>query len=68
MADEDLDKSRKLPCILHMDSIKGNHAGLKNLIQRYLYDSEFILPLGLYMSLLKKNIHKHLFLQPLFLL
>lgn len=39
--DEDVDKSLKLPCILHMDSIKGNHSGLKNLIQRYLYDSEF---------------------------
>lgn len=36
--DEDLDGSLKVPCILHMDSIKGNHAGLKNLVQRYLYE------------------------------
>ncbi|XVF64889.1 hypothetical protein PTKIN_Ptkin09bG0203200 [Pterospermum kingtungense] len=34
--DEDLDNSSKVPCILHMDSIKGNHAGLKNLVQSYL--------------------------------
>ncbi|MBA0808274.1 hypothetical protein Gohar_024026, partial [Gossypium harknessii] len=33
VSDEDLDKSSKVPCILHMDSIKGNHAGLKNLVQ-----------------------------------
>ncbi|XVE95187.1 hypothetical protein REPUB_Repub02eG0074800 [Reevesia pubescens] len=36
--DEDLDQSSKVPCILHMDSIKGNHAGLKNLIQSYLWE------------------------------
>ncbi|XP_030499235.2 probable ubiquitin-like-specific protease 2B [Cannabis sativa] len=36
--DENLDKSLKVPCILHMDSIKGNHAGLKNLIQSYLWE------------------------------
>ncbi|XP_022731497.1 probable ubiquitin-like-specific protease 2B isoform X2 [Durio zibethinus] len=36
--DEDLDKSSKVPCILHMDSIKGNHAGLKNLVQSYLWE------------------------------
>ncbi|XP_024028801.1 probable ubiquitin-like-specific protease 2B isoform X2 [Morus notabilis] len=36
--DEDLDKSLKVPCILHMDSIKGNHSGLKNLIQSYLWE------------------------------
>ncbi|KAJ0235912.1 ubiquitin-like-specific protease 2B [Hirschfeldia incana] len=33
--DLDLD-STKVPCILHMDSIKGSHAGLKNLVQSYL--------------------------------
>ncbi|XP_019059259.1 PREDICTED: probable ubiquitin-like-specific protease 2B isoform X2 [Tarenaya hassleriana] len=32
----DLDNSRKVPCILHMDSIRGSHAGLKNLVQSYL--------------------------------
>ncbi|XP_011043059.1 PREDICTED: probable ubiquitin-like-specific protease 2A isoform X8 [Populus euphratica] len=30
--------SRKVPCILHMDSIRGSHKGLKNLIQSYLYE------------------------------
>ncbi|KAM1574319.1 hypothetical protein COP1_044188 [Malus domestica] len=30
--------SRKVPCILHMDSIKGSHTGLKNLIQSYLWE------------------------------
>ncbi|KAF2299788.1 hypothetical protein GH714_003369 [Hevea brasiliensis] len=36
--DEDLGKSLRVPCILHMDSIKGNHAGLKNLVQSYLWE------------------------------
>ncbi|XP_039023453.1 probable ubiquitin-like-specific protease 2B isoform X2 [Hibiscus syriacus] len=36
--DEDLAKSSKVPCILHMDSIRGNHAGLKNLVQSYLWE------------------------------
>ena len=35
-ADLDFDDSTKVPCILHMDSIKGSHAGLKNLVQRYV--------------------------------
>ncbi|XP_052310501.1 probable ubiquitin-like-specific protease 2B isoform X4 [Populus trichocarpa] len=30
--------SVKVPCILHMDSIRGSHRGLKNLIQSYLYE------------------------------
>ncbi|KAJ6289307.1 hypothetical protein OIU76_025174 [Salix suchowensis] len=30
--------SDKVPCILHMDSIRGSHRGLKNLIQSYLYE------------------------------
>ncbi|CAH2038454.1 unnamed protein product [Thlaspi arvense] len=34
--DLNLDDSTKVPCILHMDSIKGSHAGLKNLVQSYL--------------------------------
>ncbi|KAJ0964332.1 hypothetical protein J5N97_029454 [Dioscorea zingiberensis] len=29
-------ESSKVPCILHMDSIKGSHSGLKNIIQSYL--------------------------------
>ncbi|KAF1871678.1 hypothetical protein Lal_00020472 [Lupinus albus] len=36
--DKELDKSLKVPCILHMDSIKGSHSGLKNLLQRYLWE------------------------------
>ncbi|KAF5740150.1 Ulp1 protease family protein [Tripterygium wilfordii] len=35
---DDLAKSPRIPCILHMDSIKGTHAGLKNLIQSYLWE------------------------------
>ncbi|XP_068312831.1 probable ubiquitin-like-specific protease 2B isoform X4 [Pyrus communis] len=30
--------SLKVPCIIHMDSIKGSHTGLKNLIQSYLWE------------------------------
>lgn len=36
--DENVDQSVKLPCILHMDSIRGSHAGLKDLIQSYLLE------------------------------
>ncbi|TYI43169.1 hypothetical protein ES332_A01G150400v1 [Gossypium tomentosum] len=36
--DEDLVNLSKVPCILHMDSIRGNHAGLKNLVQSYLWE------------------------------
>ncbi|XP_019417102.1 PREDICTED: probable ubiquitin-like-specific protease 2B isoform X1 [Lupinus angustifolius] len=36
--DKELDKPLKVPCILHMDSIKGSHSGLKNLLQRYLWE------------------------------
>ncbi|XP_034219638.1 probable ubiquitin-like-specific protease 2B [Prunus dulcis] len=36
--DGDSGKSLKVPCILHMDSIKGSHTGLKNLIQSYLWE------------------------------
>ncbi|CAN6287288.1 unnamed protein product [Urochloa humidicola] len=28
----------KLPCILHMDSLKGSHTGLKDIIQSYLWE------------------------------
>ncbi|GAB2271461.1 hypothetical protein Dimus_006298 [Dionaea muscipula] len=31
-------KPSRVPCILHMDSIKGNHTGLENLIQSYLWE------------------------------
>ncbi|KAJ4716792.1 Ubiquitin-like-specific protease 2B [Melia azedarach] len=34
--DDETEKSLKVPCILHMDSIKGSHRGLKNLIRSYL--------------------------------
>ncbi|CAN6309899.1 unnamed protein product [Urochloa humidicola] len=30
--------SAKLPCILHMDSLKGSHTGLKDIIQSYLWE------------------------------
>ncbi|KAK3148823.1 hypothetical protein QOZ80_3AG0209180 [Eleusine coracana subsp. coracana] len=30
--------SAKLPCILHMDSLKGSHSGLKDIIQSYLWE------------------------------
>ncbi|CAJ2641114.1 unnamed protein product [Trifolium pratense] len=36
--DKELGNSLKVPCILHMDSIKGNHSGLKNLLQSYLWE------------------------------
>ncbi|KAL1822962.1 probable ubiquitin-like-specific protease 2B isoform X2 [Daucus carota subsp. sativus] len=36
--DSDARKSLKLPCILHMDSIRGSHSGLKGLIQSYLWE------------------------------
>ncbi|KAI5597934.1 hypothetical protein BDE02_02G098600 [Populus trichocarpa] len=36
--DEDTSKSVIVPCILHLDSIKGTHAGLKNLVQSYLWE------------------------------
>lgn len=32
----DSGKSVKVPCILHLDSLKGSHTGLKNHVQRYL--------------------------------
>ena len=35
LAEEEMEKSSRVPCILHMDSIRGTHKGLKNLIQRY---------------------------------
>lgn len=35
---KETDDSHKMPCILHMDSIKGSHKGLQNLIQSYLWE------------------------------
>ncbi|KAM3279825.1 hypothetical protein ACQJBY_046915 [Aegilops geniculata] len=32
--DGEAKKHGKVPCILHMDSLKGNHSGLKDIIQR----------------------------------
>ncbi|KAJ9174962.1 hypothetical protein P3X46_013554 [Hevea brasiliensis] len=34
--DDECGRALKVPCILHMDSIRGSHRGLKNLIQSYL--------------------------------
>lgn len=34
-SDENVDEYVKVPCVVHMDSIKGSHAGLKDLVQRY---------------------------------
>ncbi|XP_028787339.1 probable ubiquitin-like-specific protease 2A isoform X2 [Neltuma alba] len=34
--DEEIKESSKVPCILHMDSLRGSHKGLKNVIQSYL--------------------------------
>lgn len=36
--DDDLMNSPKVPCILHMDSLKGNHKGLGKLIRSYLLE------------------------------
>ncbi|KAL8162387.1 hypothetical protein V2J09_013876 [Rumex salicifolius] len=36
--DEKLNESSRVPCILHMDSIRGSHTGLKKLIQSYLLE------------------------------
>ena len=36
LSDVDSKESSKIPCILHMDSIKGSHSGLKNIIQRFV--------------------------------
>ncbi|CAA0807364.1 Cysteine proteinases superfamily protein [Striga hermonthica] len=37
-ADKDLDSITKVPCILHMDSLRGSHGGLENLIKSYLWE------------------------------
>lgn len=38
LKDDEIKESPRVPCILHMDSIKGSHSGLKNLIQSYLLE------------------------------
>lgn len=34
LLDEEIKESAKVPCILHMDSLKGSHKGLRNVFQR----------------------------------
>ncbi|KAK1441437.1 hypothetical protein QVD17_07326 [Tagetes erecta] len=34
--DEDVNESMKVPCVLHMDSIRGSHSGLQGFVQSYL--------------------------------
>lgn len=41
ISDKEPEKSLRLPCILHMDSIQGHHNGLKDLVQRYFWASEW---------------------------
>lgn len=36
--DKNVDESFKVPCILHMDSIRGSHTGLKDIVQSYLLE------------------------------
>ncbi|XP_051126396.1 probable ubiquitin-like-specific protease 2B isoform X2 [Andrographis paniculata] len=36
--DTEDNKAVQTPCILHMDSLRGNHLGLKDLIQSYLWE------------------------------
>ncbi|XP_076949465.1 putative ubiquitin-like-specific protease 2B [Bidens hawaiensis] len=34
--DEDVGESVKVPCVLHMDSLRGSHTGLQGFVQSYL--------------------------------
>lgn len=36
--DDILGKLSRVPCILHMDSLRGSHTGLKDLLQSYLWE------------------------------
>ncbi|XP_031128893.1 probable ubiquitin-like-specific protease 2A [Ipomoea triloba] len=36
--DNEMEKSSRVPCILHMDSLRGSHKGLKDLFQSYLWE------------------------------
>lgn len=38
LKDGEVKDSPIVPCILHMDSLKGNHSGLKDIIQSYLLE------------------------------
>ncbi|KAI5385758.1 hypothetical protein KIW84_072385 [Lathyrus oleraceus] len=38
--DEEIKESSKVSCILHMDSLKGHHKGLENIIQSYLCEEQ----------------------------
>ncbi|KAL6545815.1 hypothetical protein OROGR_009689 [Orobanche gracilis] len=38
LRDKGMDGSPTIPCILHMDSIRGSHGGFENLIRRYLWE------------------------------
>lgn len=42
LSDVDTKESSKIPCILHMDSIKGSHSGLKNIIQRFVSNFQYM--------------------------
>ncbi|KAL5124963.1 putative ubiquitin-like-specific protease 2B [Glycine soja] len=36
--DKEPDKALKVPCVLHMDSMRGYHSDLKNIFQSYLWE------------------------------
>ncbi|KAI3445786.1 hypothetical protein Pfo_002451 [Paulownia fortunei] len=38
LKDKGMDASSNVPCILHMDSIRGSHGGFENLIRSYLWE------------------------------
>lgn len=38
--DKEIKESSKVSCILHMDSLKGHHKGLENVIQSYLCEEQ----------------------------
>ncbi|KAG5080933.1 hypothetical protein JHK86_004998 [Glycine max] len=37
-SDKEPDKALKVPCVLHMDSMRGYHSDLKNIFQSYLWE------------------------------
>ncbi|MBA0739001.1 hypothetical protein Gogos_012306 [Gossypium gossypioides] len=43
LADDGTENLLNVPCILHMNSIRGSHRGLKNLFQRHFSDSKDLL-------------------------
>ncbi|CAH9055054.1 unnamed protein product [Cuscuta europaea] len=38
LEDDNFGKLSRVPCILHMDSLRGSHTGLKDLFQSYLWE------------------------------